>query len=259
MNVESINSELVMSSSPGKHRLYSMIQAESDLHVFMEHHVFAVWDFMFLVKRIQRELAEADRKWWVPQKSAPMLRFISEVVLGEETDLINDRVLSHTELYLEAMKEVGADTSTVQACLNRVQNGEDPRHVISSELVPSAASNFMHSTFSFLEGTLEEATSAFLFGREAIIPEMFQAVLDGFAQKGRVAPESFTLYLQRHIELDGEEHSALGEQLLAMVCGTDSEKWESASQTAKLAIQSRMNFWEGIAEAIEDSRNHRGD
>jgi Txe/YoeB family toxin of Txe-Axe toxin-antitoxin module len=32
------------------------IQSISDLRIFMKHHVFAVWDFMSLLKNIQRNI-----------------------------------------------------------------------------------------------------------------------------------------------------------------------------------------------------------
>jgi len=67
------------------------------------------------------------------------------------------------------------------------------------------------------------------------------------------------LYLERHIELDGEHHGPMGERLLRVLCGSDEQKWEEAFAAAQSALEVRIAFWDGIYEEIagEPARTHR--
>ena len=67
------------------HPIYRRIDSLNALHVFMQHHVFAVWDFMSLLKALQRRLCCIDVPW-LPPANHLAARFINEIVLGEESD-----------------------------------------------------------------------------------------------------------------------------------------------------------------------------
>ena len=95
------------------HPLYADIQSAEELKTFTEAHVFAVWDFMSLVKKLQIELTTVSLPW-KPSGSPSTARLINEIVWGEESDINNDGVtMSHFEMYLEAMKDINANTDTV--------------------------------------------------------------------------------------------------------------------------------------------------
>ena len=65
-----------------EHPVYAKVQDLSGLRVFMQHHVFSVWDFMSLLKALQRELAPAETPW-LPGRFSSAQRFINEIVLEE--------------------------------------------------------------------------------------------------------------------------------------------------------------------------------
>ena len=67
------------------HPLFRALVDARSLAVFMEHHVWAVWDFMTLVKALQRALTCVE-PWWRPVGDVTSRRLINEIVLGEESD-----------------------------------------------------------------------------------------------------------------------------------------------------------------------------
>ena len=95
------------------HPLYTHIQRPADLHRFMEHHVFAVWDFMSLLKALQIKLTGTSLPW-VPVGDPEIRYLINEIVLAEETDLdLDGKRRSHFEMYLNAMCDAGASTKEI--------------------------------------------------------------------------------------------------------------------------------------------------
>ena len=63
------------------HKLYGSVKCEKNVKIFMEDHIFAVWDFMVLLKQLQRKLTCVD-KIWLPPKSNSIARYINEIVVG---------------------------------------------------------------------------------------------------------------------------------------------------------------------------------
>jgi hypothetical protein len=235
------------------HPLYAAIRTPAHLRMFMESHVFAVWDFMSLLKALQSRLTCTSLPW-TPSPLPESRRFINEIVLGEESDLYEGRAISHFELYLEAMDEFGADTAPMRDLLaHPTVNGAISVHAFRSPAdAPTEARQFLDTTFQLIRsGGLPALAAAFTFGREDVIPGIFRALVRSLdAELGSLT--KFLWYLERHIEVDGDDHGPLALRMIADLCGADEARWEEAAAAAEAAIHARLSLWNGILDRIEN-------
>ncbi len=215
------------------HPIYAEIDSLNRLREFMQIHVFAVWDFMSLVKRLQSELTSNSLPWMPPLRSR-IARFANEVVLGEESDLGPDgKPVSHFELYLRAMDEVGADTTLVRGFIAQIDLGAQWEEVLEEVSVPPGVADFVKETLRCaIHGSLVEVASFFFFGREDVIPEMFEKLLRLWGNAKAEVPH-FAYYLERHIELDGEQPRSLGAGDANSVGWAEREQLERGDQRCR--------------------------
>jgi hypothetical protein len=230
------------------HTVYEKIETLADLRLFMEHHVYCVWDFMSLLKFLQSELTPVSIPW-MPSEDSEVQRLINEIVVEEETDeLPNGTFTSHFNMYLEAMKEVGADILKVKTFLNNIKTQGLAESLIS---LPGPSKEFTFKTFSFIKsGNPHIAAVAFCIGRESIIPVMFSRLIEKCGIAPAEAP-MFHYYLQRHIEIDGEKHGPMALNLLNKLCGDDPDKIVEARQTAEEAVAARVKFMDDLQKELE--------
>lgn len=229
-----------------KHPLYEHIARLEDIKHFMEQHVFAVWDFMSLVKKLQVELTCTSLPW-IPSKNAQTARFINEIVWGEETDLNKDgKVMSHFEMYLQSMEEVGANTQPILSFIAGLKGAEDINQLIDDSDLSHYVKDFLRFTFKTIqENKLHTIAAVFTYGREDLIPDMFIAMVKNLRNEG--LPLSHLIYyLDRHIEVDGDEHGPMALQMMEELCQGDQEKIEEALAGAKKALEMRIALWDGI-------------
>jgi len=226
----------------------------------MTNHAYAVWDFMSLLKSIQTKVT-CTQIPWTPPKNSAACRFINEIVLGEECDDVanNHKYLSHYEMYIKAMDEIGAKTLPIEKLVRDIGSHNGVFWQKSLERNQRTYSeDIAAETFAFTRNSLEVATkgephqviSYFVFGREDPIPEMFTRMLAGLEQECIEAPY-FKLYLQRHIDIDGDEHGPMSKELLVSVCGEDKKKWIDVERFAVKAIEDRIKLWDGIRDQME--------
>ncbi|MEV1069117.1 DUF3050 domain-containing protein [Streptomyces sp. NPDC050263] len=229
------------------HPIYQRIESREDMAVFMTHHVFAVWDFMSLLKSLQRELTCVDVPW-VPRGSAVSRRLINDIVLVEESDELGGGFTSHFELYRAGMDEAGADVARIDTFLALIGEGHDLPSALRVAQVPAPAAEFVRTTFEIIaDRPLHARAAAFAFSREDLIPDMFDQVIK---KEGTDRFPLFCDYLARHIEVDGEEHTPMAMQMVADLCGEDETRWQEAVETATLALEARTRLWDGITEAM---------
>lgn len=230
------------------HELYSHIKHVDDLTVFLENHIYAVWDFMSLLKALQRSLTCVTVPWFA--SASPDVRYlINEIVLAEESDLyIDGRRLSHFEMYLDAMETAGANTSGITAFIATLQAGKPVLEAIQESNLAPLVKDFLTFTFQLIEkGNLHEIAAAFTFGREDLIPGMFHAILKQLKINFPATDLSkLSYYFDRHIELDGEEHGPLALRMVQELCGDDAQKWDEVIQVSKQALQVRCGLWDAV-------------
>lgn len=227
------------------HPLYALLDTEAAAVTFMEHHVFAVWDFMALLKALQAELT-CTRAAWVPVGPAEVRRLVNEIVMAEESDQIGPACASHFELYLAAMSQAGADTGPAERFTRHLLKGRPVRAALEQAPAPMAAAEFVTGTWALVSsGEPHELAAAFAFGREDLIPEMFRQV--ELTHPGRLS--LFEGYLSRHMDLD-ERHGELARSMVAQLCGTDPARWAAATEAAHGALRARAQLWDGVADAI---------
>lgn len=234
------------------HPLYTAIQSVEDLRIFMEHHVFAVWDFMSLLKSLQVKLTCVTTPW-TPVGKGRVRYLINEIVTGEESD-VNEHGerSSHFEMYLSAMHQIGASAEAIESLLAQINN-EEPLFDCLNRIEPDSIANFTNFTFRLIEeGKPHKIAAAFTFGREDLIPEMFIGLLEDLKKKEQINASELRYYLQRHIEIDGDEHGHLSLEMVELLCGEDDQKWAEAQEAAARALELRNELWNGVVHALSN-------
>jgi len=264
MNLSDHSFEPELRTQLDQHPLYASVHTLEDLRCFMAHHVYAVWDFMSLLKFLQGAVAPVSVPW-LPSGSAQSTlaqRFINEIVLGEATDdglpdaAGEPSFISHFDLYLGAMEEVGADTRPVRAFLKTVKKKGLAAALLKSD-IPEPSRRFMATTFGFLDTEKTHLVgAAFALGREQVIPGMFRSLLADMGISKKKAP-LFHYYLERHIHLDDESHGPLSLKLLAQLCGNSASKQKAADKAARQALEARITFWDGVRNNLPSALKMR--
>jgi hypothetical protein len=234
-----------------QHPLYSTITSLEDLRIFTQYHVFAVWDFMSLLKGLQQQLTCVHYPW-VPVGHANTRYLINEIVTGEESDVDEQgRRCSHYELYCRAMEQLGASTSEMQALITLVKQGVQVQAALEQLKLAPAIRQFVQFTFDTLDQQDAAVTAAaFTFGREDLIPDMFYSLVKDLELKFPGQLSIFKYYLERHIEVDGDHHSLLAMEMVQELCGADALAWEKATAAALRALELRKLLWDGAYEKI---------
>jgi hypothetical protein len=233
------------------HKVYSAIKDIDDLNFFMQYHVFAVWDFMSLLKTLQNNLTCTSIPWF-PKGSADTRHLINEIVVGEESDVDSfGNRKSHFELYLDAMQQSGADTSQIEKFIEVLKITGDFNAAFTASETPKEARKFVEFTFKIIGSNKDYLQSAiFTFGREDLIPGMFVSIVNDIHKNFPDTISIFKYYLERHIEVDGDHHSHLALQMTSNLCGTEDEFWKEAEEATIESLKKRIDLWDGAYKQI---------
>src|ERR1700732_2436063 len=213
------------------HPVCTQVVSVADLRRFMEDHVFVVWGFMSLLKRLQQ-----DR-----------MCISNDIVIGEETDVGPDgSYVSHLALYLRTMRDIGASTRQFETFRSLVLVGMPVEAALTQIDAPRHVQSFVAHTMALANsGATEEVLAAFFYGREDIIPAMFRRLLDTLygAKHNDDRLRHFIYYIDRHIELDGDSHGPMGRELLEDLVMKSPHARERAPRAACRSIKARGDIW----------------
>lgn len=235
------------------HPLPARITTLADLRLFMEHHVFAVWDFMQLLKALQQHLAPSGGPW-LPSAQPRWAGLITTLVAEEECDhlpaaLGGPCAISHFAIYRRAMLEIGADTGPIDAALALAAQ-QGMAAALRHRAIPEPARRFMAQTQALIAaGDPHQLAAAFAYGRELLVPDLFRALRDRLHQRQLPAP-LLLWYLERHISLDGDCHGPLAEQLVQDLGHGDPARQRRAAAVARRVVRERERFWQAIHDRL---------
>ena len=252
LNYQRIIAQLEPVSSLLKtHSLYNKVDSIPKLKIFMKSHVYAVWDFMSILKSLQNDLTVTSVPW-IPPTNINAARFINEIVISEESDEVEfspSKYISHYGLYLYAMKEVNAFCEPVESLVADITK-KTPWEI-------ALQNNKTRYSNIIPKGTLKVSTSAklhqkmahFFFGREDPIPVMFQNILTEIENKN-IKAKMFKAYLDRHIQLDGDDHGPLSIKILESICEENTQLWDEVYESAIETIEARIKLWDSIENQL---------
>jgi hypothetical protein len=253
MNILTINSSI----QPQKelllhHPIYGKIKTIDDLKHFLEGHVYAVWDFMSLLKALQNKLTCTTTPW-LPVGNPEIRYLINEIVLAGETDVnAEGKRQSLFEMYLEAMKDCGANATDIEAFLSDVETTQNIFVTIKKSPLHENIKGFIDFTFRVIEqGKPHEIAATLTFGRENLIPSMFTQILKNLQVN---FPDSnldkLIYYFEKHIKLYVDKNDPMAMQMITELCGTDTQKWKEVEDISILALEKRIALWNALEENI---------
>ena len=246
-----IDVELVyLKDKLNSHKIYQVLKSVNDVQVFMENHVFAVWDFMSVLKALQLDLTTVTVPW-TPNNNPNTARFINEIVHGEESDLdIGGQPKSHFEMYLDAMTEINANRTQIDSFIKKINSNYSVSDALNKVHIDENVRDFTHFTFEIIEsGKIHCIAAAFTYGREDIIPEMFIEIINELEPEN-IHCNKLKYYLERHIEIDGDLHGPIAREMVKELCGTDKKKWEEVLNVGRECILKRIQLWDAIHDII---------
>ena len=231
------------------HAIYKKINCVDSLAYFAERHVIAVWSYNALLRSLQRDVVALS----MPLNSEPQkmaIRLITEMVLNEEVDDLGDGSFqSHMELYLEAMRDINCDLSSVFSFFDQLNQGSSESEIFASSGFSREVENYARNTLKVLAQPLHVRAAALFYEGEPYIPDNF--LFSIWALKDRVPVDRFVEYFERHIEgLKHQDYSASG-RMVEILCAFDPQLNLEAERMAERMMKKRVELWNSISVGLD--------
>ncbi|MBA4542783.1 MULTISPECIES: DUF3050 domain-containing protein [Thermoactinomyces] len=227
------------------HALLSHLHTEGNVRIFMKHHIFVVWVYMSLLKKLQQSFTCVSLPW-LPRTNASFARFLNELAVWEETDKDGKgNYASHFEIYFQAMEEMKADTNPIETYLQMLQAGYHPVESLFQSEIPPSAADFTKQCLELAgNGQLHEVASAFCYGYEYLVPELYARLAKSFSKIS--VSERLIYFLNRHTQISSNKRAPIAENLLLTLCGEDPVKIGQAEKVAHATLAA----WRGVLDGI---------
>ena len=250
-NLESNKNKLkVLRHKITTHPLFKSKLEPKQICKFMESHIFAVWGFMSILKSLQKKITSNNLPW-VPNENTKngLINFVNEIILCEESDYIDGiGFISHFEIYLLAMKNMGAKSDQLDILISKITDKGYDEKFIADINTSDEVKNFLKNDLEVsINGTLPEIVGVFTLGREKVIPNMFRYILP--AIKESPTSKYLITYLKRHIDIDGDRHGPLSMKLLDVSC--NKEQLNLAYNAAIKSLELRSLVWDRVYKDLK--------
>src|SRR2546430_1846165 len=127
------------------------------------------------------------------------------------------------------MDEIGADRAPIDGLIDALRSGtpvSDALDALDVRAIPLSTSGFVRTTLrTAREATVHEVAASFLYGREDLVPRMFRRILATLEAETSLRCPAFRCYLDRHVDVDENEHAPMAHDLLRSLCGGDATRW----------------------------------
>ncbi len=224
-----------------------------ELRIFMEYHVYAVWDFMSIVKSLQNHICPSNYPW-KPNKYTRngIAHLINEIIFSEESDKDDDgNYFSHFDLYIMAMEDLGANTNNILKFVESCELNDSKFENSNNIDIPIESLDFLKNTFECLKSNNKANTAAiFTYGRETTIPDMFSKILNKI-DSDNLLFSKLRLYIKRHIQIDSSRHGPLSLKLFEYTCEDNQKIYNEAIGYAIKSIDKRILLWDGVLARIK--------
>ncbi len=230
------------------HKLYDRIFDDYSLRLFVEYHVVCVWAYNYLLRDIYQELVSMIQPL-NSQSQKEAIRLISETILEEEVEEQNDgSLLSHLEIYLEAMQALGADVGPILSFFDMQESGSTWEEALEEARFPPAVARYAQGLGRMFARPLHERAAVLFYEGEPFIPDTFLNRLGQLGAKHSV--NRLLDYFERHIEgLKRPGFSASG-RLVEIFCGDNPQLNDEAEKAAEEVMRLRVDLWNNLADQL---------
>lgn len=230
------------------HPIYDRLVGRGPIQAFMEAHVFCVFGYQQLLRSIHRDLMGVSQTLH-NEAFKEAFRIMHEIVLEEELDFSDEgRIVSHLELYLEAMREMDCDLSWVFGFLDDWERHVPPLEALGRSGFPDSIKEFGAFIFSSLNRPLHEKATIFFYEGEPYIPDRFLYHLE---LQTEALPLSLWLdYWERHIEGVKKPGFSAAGRLVEILCAKDPKLNHEAERAAEEVLKKRKKLFDALEATL---------